>query len=94
MGKYAQIIVGPAGSGKSTYCEMIAQHLMTKGRSVHIVNLDPAAEVFNYKPSIDIRELVSLTDVMEVREGVHLEENCISRGAFNLHTVAGDASGT
>lgn len=28
------------------------------------MNLDPAAERFEYEPSIDIRELVSLEDVM------------------------------
>ena len=28
------------------------------------VNLDPAAEPFEYEPSIDIRDLISLDDVM------------------------------
>ena len=32
---------------------------------MHLFNLDPAAEHFEYEPSIDIRELISLTDVME-----------------------------
>ncbi|KAL7225030.1 hypothetical protein ACSBR1_020333 [Camellia fascicularis] len=34
-------------------------------RTIHIVNLDPAAEIFNYPVAMDIRELISLDDVME-----------------------------
>ncbi len=32
--------------------------------SVHVVNLDPAADAFGYTPSIDVRDLISLDDVM------------------------------
>lgn len=62
---YAQLVIGPAGSGKSTYCYNLQQHCESIGRSVHIVNLDPAAENFKYSVAIDIRELISLEDVME-----------------------------
>ncbi|CAG8705039.1 17298_t:CDS:2, partial [Racocetra persica] len=34
-------------------------------RSVHLFNLDPAAEKFEYDPTIDIRDLITLEDVME-----------------------------
>jgi len=30
-----------------------------------LFNLDPAAEKFEYEPSIDIRDLITLDDVME-----------------------------
>jgi len=30
-----------------------------------LVNLDPAAEPFEYEPTIDIKNLISLSDVME-----------------------------
>ncbi|KAF9160033.1 ATP binding protein [Actinomortierella ambigua] len=40
-------------------------HCQNIGRPVHLVNLDPAAEKFEYEPSIDIRDLISLEDVME-----------------------------
>ncbi|PPD68259.1 hypothetical protein GOBAR_DD34862 [Gossypium barbadense] len=62
---YAQLVIGPAGSGKSTYCSSLYQHCETLGRSIHIVNLDPAAENFDYPVAMDIRELISLDDVME-----------------------------
>lgn len=63
--RYAQIVIGPAGSGKSTYCDSVRQHCEIVGRSVHVVNLDPAAEEFHYPVAFDIRELISLEDVME-----------------------------
>ena len=44
--RYAQIVCGPAGSGKSTYCAAVATHARDAGRSVTVVNLDPAAEFF------------------------------------------------
>ncbi|KAJ2557243.1 hypothetical protein EV175_001462 [Coemansia sp. RSA 1933] len=65
MGRYCQLVMGPAGSGKSTYCQTIMQHCEATKRRVHLVNLDPAAERFEYPPTIDIRELITLEDVME-----------------------------
>lgn len=62
---YAQLVIGPAGSGKSTYCSSLYQHCEATRRSINIVNLDPAAENFNYPVAMDIRELISLEDVME-----------------------------
>jgi len=62
---YAQLVIGPAGSGKSTYCSSLYEHCETIGRTMHVVNLDPAAEIFNYPVAMDIRELISLEDVME-----------------------------
>jgi|UniRef100_A0ACD5WCQ5 GTPase SAR1 family protein len=62
---FAQLVIGPAGSGKSTYCSGLFQHCETVGRRIHMVNLDPAAEHFSYPVSTDIRELISLDDVME-----------------------------
>lgn len=62
---YAQLVIGPAGSGKSTYCSSLYQHCEATRRTMHIVNLDPAAEHFDYPVAMDIRELISLDDVME-----------------------------
>jgi len=57
--------MGPAGAGKTTFCTALIQHLQTVRRSCFYVNLDPAAETFNYTPDLDIRDLISLDDVME-----------------------------
>lgn len=34
-------------------------------RSLHVINLDPAAERFEYEVAVDIRDLITLDDVME-----------------------------
>lgn len=62
--RYAVLVTGPAGAGKSTFSGSFLAHLQNSRRSGHLVNLDPAAEKFDYAPSIDIRDLVSLEDVM------------------------------
>ncbi|KAL3491200.1 GPN-loop GTPase [Aspergillus germanicus] len=63
--KYGVIVMGPAGVGKSSMCTALIQHLQTVRRSVFYVNLDPAAETFQYEPDLDIRDLITLEDVME-----------------------------
>ncbi|TPX60124.1 hypothetical protein PhCBS80983_g01977 [Powellomyces hirtus] len=40
-------------------------HANTTKRIMHLVNLDPAADTFDYKPTVDIRDLISLEDVQE-----------------------------
>ncbi len=59
------MVMGPAGCGKSTYCTTMMDHFKGVKRQVHLINLDPAAEHFVYEPTIDIRDLISLQDVME-----------------------------
>jgi GPN-loop GTPase len=63
--RHCQLVIGPAGTGKSTFCKTMHEHCEAKGRALHIVNLDPAAEHFEYPVSLDIRELITLDDVSE-----------------------------
>lgn len=67
---YVRLVLtsGPAGAGKSTFCASLMAHAHSLGRNMHLFNLDPAAERFEYEPTIDIRELISLEDVMEEME--------------------------
>lgn len=65
MSKYGVLVMGPAGAGKTTFCNAVIQHLQNTRRSCFYVNLDPAAESFSYEPDLDIRELITLEDVME-----------------------------
>ncbi|ESO84650.1 hypothetical protein LOTGIDRAFT_204706 [Lottia gigantea] len=65
MPRYGQLVIGPAGSGKSTYCSNIVKHCEVLRRTVHVVNLDPAAEHFDYPVLADIRELINVDDAME-----------------------------
>lgn len=41
------------------------EHAAASRRPVSVINLDPAAEYFNYEPSEDIRELIHVDDPME-----------------------------
>jgi len=65
MPRYAQLVMGPAGSGKSTYCSVIQKHAELCKKNVRVVNLDPAAEFFDYDMAADIRDLISLEDAMD-----------------------------
>lgn len=65
MSKFGVLVMGPAGAGKTTFCSSLIEHLHNVRRSCFYVNLDPAAEEFVFQPDLDIRELISLEDVME-----------------------------
>lgn len=62
---FGQLVIGPPGSGKTTYCHGMQQYLSALGRRVAIVNLDPANDVLPYTPEVDVAELVCLDTVME-----------------------------
>ena len=63
--RFGQLVIGPPGSGKSTYCNGAHQFLGAIGRSCSVVNLDPANDSTSYPCSLDIRQLVSLEEVMD-----------------------------
>lgn len=65
MSKFGVLVMGPAGAGKTTFCSALISHLRANRRSAIYINLDPAATSFVYEPDIDIKELISLDDVME-----------------------------
>ncbi|KAL1305584.1 hypothetical protein AAFC00_007189 [Neodothiora populina] len=65
MSKFGVLTIGPAGAGKTTFCSALIQHLKNNRRSCFYVNLDPAADEFVYEPDLDIKDLISLQDVME-----------------------------
>ncbi len=47
----AIFVMGPAGSGKSTFCSALVSYCAGLGRMAHLINLDPAAERFEVPPS-------------------------------------------
>lgn len=65
MGKYAQFVMGPAGSGKSTYCYTMYKHCNDIKRKINIINLDPAAEDIKYPISADIRKYITVEEIMD-----------------------------
>ncbi|ABW98080.1 fet5 (nucleomorph) [Hemiselmis andersenii] len=60
-----QLVMGPAGCGKSTYCLETYKNLTNLKNSVTMINLDPSIENLEYPDSIDIRDLIKIEDVME-----------------------------
>lgn len=62
---HGQIVIGPPGSGKTTYCKVMAEFLRALGRKVAVINLDPANDSLPYKCSVDISELITIDDVMD-----------------------------
>lgn len=72
MGIFGQIVIGPPGSGKSTYCWAMHEFMTGIGRKVAVVNLDPANDSLPYTCAVDISELITLSDVMDL---LHLGPN-------------------
>ena len=58
---FGQLVVGPPGAGKTTYCNGMRQFLTSLGRKVAVVNLDPANDElpFEFEVDADIRDLIS-----------------------------------
>lgn len=68
--RFGQIVVGPAGHGKTTYCKTIIEHAETVNRKVDFVNLDPANDNMEGAKNLvfDVRDLVNVDEVMEDEE--------------------------
>lgn len=62
---FAQLVIGPPGSGKSTYCDGMQQFMRAIERKCSVVNLDPANDHCAYEPAVDVRDLVTIDDIME-----------------------------
>lgn len=50
---------------QSTFCASLITHLQLNRRSAFYVNLDPAAEHFEHQPDLDIKDLITVEDVMD-----------------------------
>ena len=56
------LVIGPAGSGKSTFCASMKEFLNQFQRKTCIFNLDPANDALPYTADIDICDLITLDD--------------------------------
>lgn len=64
MPAFGQVVIGPPGSGKTTYCNGMSQFLKLIGRKVAVVNLDPANDSLPYECAINIEGLIKLGDAV------------------------------
>src|SRR5690606_12987013 len=62
---FAQLVIGPPGSGKSTYCNGMHQFMSAIGRKCSVVNLDLANENITYPVAVDVRQLNTIDSIME-----------------------------
>jgi len=65
MTRFGQLVIGPPGSGKTTYVGAMAELLRALGRKVATVNLDPANEIITYSSDVDIADFVKVEEVMD-----------------------------
>nr|VZH93639.1 unnamed protein product [Spirometra erinaceieuropaei] len=59
------VVLGMAGSGKTTFVKMLVQHLSSTGPAPYAINLDPAVYHIPYHANIDIRDTVKFKEVMK-----------------------------
>ena len=59
------VVMGMAGSGKTTFVHRLIAHLSEKGKTTYNVNLDPAVLEVNFPCNIDIRDSVKYKNVMK-----------------------------
>lgn len=59
------IIMGMAGSGKTTFVNSLEQHLINKEKENYIINLDPAVYDTLYEANMDIRDTIKYKEVMK-----------------------------
>ncbi|CAH8518690.1 unnamed protein product [Schistosoma turkestanicum] len=62
---FGQLVIGPPGSGKTTYCAAMHDFLVKLGRKVAVINLDPANDSLRYPCAINIADLIRLDEVMD-----------------------------
>ncbi|XP_062302405.1 GPN-loop GTPase 1 [Osmerus eperlanus] len=59
------IVLGMAGSGKTTFVQRLIGYLHTKRSPPYVINLDPAVHEVPFPANIDIRDTVNYKEVMK-----------------------------
>lgn len=59
------LVIGTAGSGKTTLVQRLNAELRLKGSDTYVVNLDPAVTHIPYGANIDIRDTVNYKQLMK-----------------------------
>ncbi|XP_033486936.1 GPN-loop GTPase 1 isoform X1 [Epinephelus lanceolatus] len=59
------IVLGMAGSGKTTFVQRLTAHLHTRKAPPYVINLDPAVHEVPFPANIDIRDTVNYKEVMK-----------------------------
>ena len=83
----SMIVIGMAGSGKTTLMQRINSYLHSQDQPPYVVNLDPAVMHLPFDCNIDIRDTV---DYQQVMEQYNLGPNGGIMTALNLFTTKFD----
>lgn len=83
----AIIVIGMAGSGKTTFMQRVNSYLHTNNQPPYVLNLDPAVTHLPFTANIDIRDTV---DYQEVMKQYNLGPNGGILTALNLFTTKFD----
>ncbi|KAM9201564.1 GPN-loop GTPase 1 isoform 2-T2 [Dugong dugon] len=59
------LVLGMAGSGKTTFVQRLTGHLHSQGSPPYVINLDPAVHEVPFPANIDIRDTVKYKEVMK-----------------------------
>ncbi|VDO27095.1 unnamed protein product [Haemonchus placei] len=62
---YGVLVIGAPGAGKSTFCAGLVDVFEQINRPHITINLDPANDFVQYTATYDIKELITVEDVME-----------------------------
>lgn len=59
------IVLGMAGSGKTTFVQKLAEHLYDNEEPGYLINLDPACQNLPFPANVDIRDTINYKKVMK-----------------------------
>ncbi|RWW03577.1 hypothetical protein BHE74_00048843, partial [Ensete ventricosum] len=78
------IVVGMAGSGKTTFLQRLVCHTQSSNIHGYVLNLDPAVMTLPFGANIDIRDTVRYKEVMKE---YHLGPNGAILTSLNLFST-------
>lgn len=81
------IVLGMAGSGKTTFVQKLSEHLYDNEKPGYLINLDPACHDLPYPAQVDIRDTINYKKVMKEYE---LGPNGAIITSLNLFTTKFD----
>jgi GTPase SAR1 family protein len=83
------IILGMAGSGKTTFVKKLEEFIAEKEKESYIINMDPAVHDTLYEPNMDIRDTIKYKEVM-VSHGLGPNGaimTCLNLFATSIHKI-------
>ena len=87
--KMSIIILGMAGSGKTTFVKKFEEVLTEMDKEIYVINMDPAVQDTLYEANMDIRDTIKYKEVM-VSHGLGPNGaimTCLNLFATSIHKI-------